>query len=174
MIFSDELDKSLLLILKKDKKNRKEIIDFLRGIPKGLIINLQNEIKFIQSGYNEYDVIIHSQLSKEYKSKSGNSYSYKYDSDVNELLILKCGVNKDTTILSLSSYNKYIGKLYNIKIQNNKLKKKEYTYGISETKDKKLFYRIDETKDIIVPLIKEVKENKKVKSLKLNDLKNLK
>ena len=174
MIFSDELDKSLFLIIKNDKRCRKEIIDFLQGIPKSLMKDLKNEILNIQNVYDDIGEIMYPSLSKEYISKNNNIYSYKYDNDVDELLLLKRGIDNETTILTLSSYNRYIGRFYNIKVKNNRIEKKEYSYGIRETKDRKLFYKTDETRDISVPIIKEIKESKKIKSLKLNDLKKVK
>lgn len=173
MIFSDELDKSLLIILKNDRKSRKEIIDFIQEIPDSLIKDLKNEIVFTQD-IDDDEEIIHPILSKKYISKNNNTYSYKYDNDVDELLLLKRGIDNDTTILTLSSYNNYIGRFYNIRIKNNRIEKKEYTYGIRETKDRRLFYKTDETRDITVPIVKELKESKMVRSLKLNDLKYVK
>ena len=171
MLFSKELDKSLFLILKNDRKNRKEIVNFLIGIPKNLRYKMQYEIGRYQYRYDE---CINSNLSRKFISDDGSSYSYKYEGEIDELLILRTTLNNETSILSLSSYNRHIGKYYNVKLENNKLKKKEYTYGISEKPNKKIFYRINDVRNIEVPLMRKIKDDNKGRSLRLSDLEKFK
>ena len=50
MIFDNDYDKALWLMLKADKKNRKMIAEFIRSIPSGLYEQIRKSISI----YKEY------------------------------------------------------------------------------------------------------------------------
>ncbi len=84
MIFNDEYDASLWCMIKADKKNRKELVDFLKEIPEELIINVRTAINKAQEEQFEDET-----FSERYISKDNPSIYYSYDVDFMNLTITK-------------------------------------------------------------------------------------
>ena len=116
MIFSEELDKSLSLILESDKKNRDKIKCFIENIPASLFQQIYDKLE----EYREYesrnldifdldDLCLHGECNY-YDNRF--KYSFVIDLVSNTLSIINCmlinGDYKDNTELTL-----YMGSRYN-------------------------------------------------------------
>ncbi len=76
MIFDNDYDNSLWYIVKADKKNRKELVDFLKEIPEELFDIIRKAIKEINGGYLEDT---NDPISFRYKCKNSDFY---YDCNI--------------------------------------------------------------------------------------------
>ena len=150
MIFNKELDKALFLILKNDKKNRKDIVNLIKNMPEDLyldILKTYEEFPNMRSEFanNKYACIIDKE------KLSINLYDHK--SDINMNLVLS--TNEDIGYFSktISSFNK----------NNEKIKKKEkkYNYSILNSLNEGIFIKTRESKIISgIPVIRDFNEEK--------------
>ena len=97
MIFDRDYDASLWYIVKADRKNRKEISDFIKEIPEKLLENIRLAIKKLKNGEFHFD----GQISDFYRcvSKNDPRVFYYFQIDEDECLTitksLYDGVNED-------------------------------------------------------------------------------
>ena len=97
MIFDRDYDASLWYIVKADKKNRKEISDFIKEIPEKLLENIRLAIKKSKNGEFDFD----GETSDFYRCVSKNEPRVYYYFQIDEdgcLTITKSlydGVNED-------------------------------------------------------------------------------
>ncbi len=97
MIFDRDYDASLWYIVKADRKNRKEISDFIKEIPEKLLENIRLAIKKLKNGEFHFD----GQTSDFYRcvSKNDPRVFYYFQIDDDECLTitksLYDGVNED-------------------------------------------------------------------------------
>ena len=97
MIFDRDYDASLWYIVKADRKNRKEISDFIKEIPEVLLENIRLAIKKLKNG----EFYINGETSNFYRCASNNNPMIYYYFQIDEakcLTITKSlydGVNED-------------------------------------------------------------------------------
>lgn len=165
MIFNKEYDESLYLILKYDKKNRKDIVRLLKYMPKDFYSYLLNEL-------DKNDVKCSTWQNDYYNCK------YMFNIDKNQGIITINMEDKkmyDKLELSISKYNLINGdiissslgsfskKVLSRRKKDNKVIEHEkiYKYDMMNMPKEKLFYKVKDTKKIIssFPMIREIKEN---------------
>lgn len=73
MIFSNDIDKTLYLILANDKKNREDIANLIYNIPKDLIVRIQDKLKEIYDDNSLSDI----ELCKALRDDDGVTSMYK-------------------------------------------------------------------------------------------------
>ena len=178
MIFNENMDKSLFLILKNDKKNRNDIIRLLKFIPNELYSCMVNLL-------NSYDEVCPNESIKE-NNDDNIKFKFKYgvvDGLDNITLNMEDLSTNEEFELSLSSCNfsednielGYFSKT-NKKSKDNKRveNKRKYQYSVYNLPKEQLFIRIKDTKKLIsgLPIITDFKEEKIPNDLTLKYINN--
>ena len=169
MIFNKELDKSLYLILKFDKKNRQNIIRLLSSFPSEFYNNI---INMLQS----------EEEKKEFKENYSHISLYCLVDKTNDLIldikmydnILRdklelCLCSSENDKEYLGTFSKSISK-YNKKDKQIIEKEKNYEYSKMTMPKEELFIKTKDYKKIIpgLPMIRDYKEGKIPKELTLS------
>ncbi len=153
MIISKEFDDSLWMILKTDKKNRKELVNFVKSIPDKLLFELQEDVKNLKDSKNEKVDIVN-----ETDGYNGEKYSYYLNEKFLEITkyYIVDDAKQNLYILTLQRFSKDKAMLmydmgplatieHNIGMKNNRLIDEEVeNYDLVRS----LFgYRIDYNKE---------------------------
>ena len=134
MIFGNGFDKSLWMILKSDKNNRKDLINLLSLAPTYFIENIQNDVRKYEN-LSEND-----KTNTNYTGKCtayyGETYSYLIENGTLSLSIYYDGDSSFKYTLKLGNLsNNYIGSIIN----NMKNNGEEISYILNKTS---LGYRV--------------------------------
>ena len=172
MIFSKELDKSLYLILKFDKKNRMDIVRLISSFPFDF--------------YNSILNMLNDDTKEKEEFKDNNSYITLHclvDKSSNPSLTIRMTDNRlsDELELCLSSSNldnEYLGYFlksiskYSSKKRKTVKKEKLYKYSRMSLPTEELFIKIEDYKKIVpgIPMIRDYKDEKIPKELTLRYL----
>lgn len=87
MIFNNNYDKILWLILKYDKSNRERILDFIENIPCEFLIKIQNVIKEYVEYKSDSSVYKKNNFYGEYYDESKYLYHFNIDKDCDTLFV---------------------------------------------------------------------------------------
>ena len=97
MIFNNEFDKSLWLMMKSDIKNRKKIVDFIKSIPYELILSIRDNLI-------EYDKYKIDNMGIDFNNREYKCFNKQIYSSVGELYSFNIDVRRDTLSITKSIY----------------------------------------------------------------------
>ena len=147
MIFNDDYDASLWCIVKGDKKNRKQLVQFLRELPEELIWKIRETLAKADR-YELEEVVSFSCKNKTYTDVY---YSFDFDPDDPYITIVK-GIDDGKMVINLfelmlNPINKEILKRYAVKEEwlgtiSNSVDTKYITDNMQETTELEREYMI--------------------------------
>ena len=149
MIFNKELDKGLFLILKNDKKNRKEIVNLIKNLPEDLYKDILKELDNAPADTE----FANGKYICKVKNSSIMISNYDRKEDINmELLV---SPNDD-----IGYFSKTIS-VFDKKKEKKKKKESKYYYSLLSAPKEDMFIKVREKKIINgFPIISDYKEDK--------------
>ena len=171
MIFNEDLDKSLYLILKNDNKNKSDIVRLLGLIPNDVYNQISDRLIDFEENYQNDEPSMPQPIMYDmFPIMTGyvvvNRMDDKYTIEINSsyVHITKKGNYDESIYFALSTDPQNLGtfrKTKTIHNENRKMKSKEdiYTYEIFEIKGQRDFVRMHEEK-ISLPKIMGINDKK--------------
>lgn len=86
MVFNEEFDRTIWIILASDKDNRFNIAEFIYNMPRELLEKIYNQLKLYSSD-NDNKAMKSNDFRKALRDKDGNNYFYTVDMDSQEIKI---------------------------------------------------------------------------------------